>query len=245
MKKLFLLMFVSVCFSTMAQTNLNAYKYVIVPETFDFLKKPNLYQMNALTQFLLEKEGFIAIMENATMPEDLNANGCLALRVNVLNESGMFTTKLKVVLKDCKGSVVFESDLGTTKEKEYKKAYQLALRDAFKSFEDINYEYKPAAVANVVAPVTATAETAAVTSNTVTSEAVKPVSDVLYAQAITNGYQLVDSTPKVVYILKETNIKDVFLVQGKQATVRKLGDQWVLEFYEGETLKQSTLNIKF
>ncbi|PNW29305.1 hypothetical protein [Formosa algae] len=249
MKKIFLVLFISVCFSSIAQTNLNAYKYVIVPETFDFLKKPNLYQMNALTQFLLEKEGFVAIMENEVMPADLEANGCLALRVDVLNESSLFTTKLKVLLRDCKSAIVFESDYGTTKEKDYKKAYQLALRNAFKSFEDVNYEYQAVAVASTPAvPAPAVTETAvattAVASNAV-SEVVAPVSDVLYAQAITNGYQLVDSTPKVVYILKETNIKDVFFVEGKQATVRKSGDKWVIEFYEGETLKQETLNVKF
>ncbi|WP_159022759.1 hypothetical protein [Formosa sp. L2A11] len=247
MRKLFLLLFISVSFSSIAQTSLNTYKYVIVPETFDFLKKPDLYQMNALTQFLLNKEGFVAIMESDTMPEDLNSNGCLALRADVINESSLFTTKIKLLLKDCKNAVVFETALGTTKEKDYKKAYQAALREAFKSFDTVNYEYQPntPALLPVSAPVTETvATTTAVTSNTV-SETVAPVSDMLYAQPITNGYQLVDSTPKVVYTLKQTKMEDVFFVVGKQATVRKTGDKWVIEFYEGDTLKEETLNVKF
>lgn len=242
MRKLFLVLFISVCFSSIAQTNLNAFKYVIVPETFSFLKKPNLYQMNALTQFLLEKEGFIAVMENSTMPDDLNTNGCLALRADVSNESTMFTTKLKVLLKDCKNAVVFETELGTSKEKEFKKAYQLALRDAFKSFDKVNYKYETAAIASSLpktVPVVEDSVTTMVSNNVV------PVSSVLYAQPISNGYQLVDSTPKVVYILKKTTMKDVFFVVGKQATVRKTGDQWIIEYYEGDTLKEKTLNVKF
>ncbi|WP_299778353.1 hypothetical protein [uncultured Formosa sp.] len=241
MRKLFLLLFISVCFSSIAQTNLNTYKYVIVPETFDFLKKPDLYQMNALTQFLLNKEGFIAVMESDTMPEDLNANGCLALRADVVNESSLFTTKIKVLLKDCKNTVIYETALGATKEKDYKKAYQTALREAFKSFETVNYKYQPNTPTTVSVPV---APAPAVTSNTV-SETVAPVSGVLYAQAISNGYQLVDSTPKIVYTLKKTNMEDVFFVVGKQATVRKTGDKWVIEFYEGDTLKEEVLNVKF
>lgn len=68
---------------------------------------------------------------------------------------------------------------------------------------------------------------------------------VLYAQAIENGFQLVDSTPKVVYKIKNTSMENVFLVEGRQATLYKKDNNWVMEYYENNILKQDVLNIKF
>ena len=71
------------------------------------------------------------------------------------------------------------------------------------------------------------------------------LSSVLYAQQIENGYQLVDSSPKVVYRIKNSGLNNVFLVEGKNAIVYKKGDSWVLEYYSENNLKQEALNIKF
>ncbi|AUS04667.1 hypothetical protein [Pseudotamlana carrageenivorans] len=236
-----------------AQKNLNTYKYVIVPSKYEFLNEPDLYQLNSLTAFLFEKYGFTPVMENSEFPQDLVDNGCIALKSNVLKNSGMFTTKLSVVLQNCSGQTVFTSKEGRSREKEYKTAYNLALRDAFTSFEDLNYKYDgtvaatplvlsvPAVNAKTVSTIPATP---LVPATPVNSEA-KTANGILYAQETTNGYQLVDNTPKVVYKLQKTNAKDVFLVQGKSATVYKKDNQWVLEYYEGDVLKQQVLNIKF
>ena len=70
-------------------------------------------------------------------------------------------------------------------------------------------------------------------------------SGVLYAQSIENGFQLVDSTPKVIYKIKNTSMENMFLVEGKNATLYKKGDQWIMEYYENNVLKQDVLNIKF
>jgi len=126
-----------------AQSNLNDYKYVIVPNKFDFLKEADKYQLNSLTKFLFNKYGFSALMENENYPEDLAKNVCLGLRSKVISESGLFKTKLKFELKNCKGEILYISEVGETKEKDYAKAYNLALRDAFNSFETVNYSYKP------------------------------------------------------------------------------------------------------
>ena len=48
----------TVSISSWAQSNLNDYKYVLVPEKFDFLKSNDQYQLNSLTKFLLQKKGF-------------------------------------------------------------------------------------------------------------------------------------------------------------------------------------------
>ena len=72
--------------------------------------------------------------------------------------------------------------------------------------------------------------------------------EILYAQPIENGYQLVDTTPKVVYYLAQTSSPDIFLVEGVDkgsGLIHKKEGKWVLEYNgtEGKVIKE--LNIKF
>jgi hypothetical protein len=61
--------------------------------------------------------------------------------VDLIDNSGLFKTSLQISLKDCKNKQIFLSEEGSSREKEYKKAYQEALRDAFSSFETVSYSY--------------------------------------------------------------------------------------------------------
>ena len=62
---------------------------------------------------------------------DLAQNNCLMLNANVVKIKGLLTTKLQLVLTNCKNTVVFSSEIGKSKLKEYQKAYHEALREAF------------------------------------------------------------------------------------------------------------------
>ncbi|WBL26172.1 hypothetical protein [Zunongwangia sp. HGR-M22] len=141
MKKLtvlFAILFTAIIYG---QKSVDDYKYVIVPEKFEFSKEKNQYQVNALTKFLLEKYGFSTVMKSAEKPAELQNNNCLALEADVQNNSGLFVTKMVLQLKDCYGNVIYESKEGRSREKEYKSAYHEALRDAFTSLEDLDYSY--------------------------------------------------------------------------------------------------------
>ena len=118
--------------------DLDQYKYVQVPEKYDFLKEANEYQLNALTAFLFEREGF-EVFYGEDLPEGLD--GCEMLKADVKKDSGIFTTKVEITLENCKGAVVFTSKMGSSREKDYHKAYQEALRDAFTSVEALDYSY--------------------------------------------------------------------------------------------------------
>ncbi len=253
-----------------SQSNLNNYKYIIVPKKYDFLKETDQYRLNGLTKFLFEKYGFLTLMDGDNYPDDLLKNRCLALNSNVINDSGIFKTKLKVELKDCADKVVFASDIGETREKDFGKAYNEALRNAFISFEAISYKYEPkenkvSGIENQelqkepeilkeekmteVIPVEET-NVGAVAAIAAIETAISPsddknVSDILYAQVTENGFQLVDSTPKVIYKIMETGLSKVFVVDGKNGILYEKDGNWILEFYEGNILKQETLNIKF
>jgi hypothetical protein len=266
-----------------SQGNLNAYKYIIVPKKYDFLKENDQFKINSLSKFLFVKYGFETVMEGDDYPEDLIRNRCLGLKSNVNKDSGLFKTKLIVELKDCNDKIVYTSGVGESREKEYDKAYNFALRDAFKSFETLNYKYQPnqnmvmvedqttateknetaqeiqklkeeiealkqEKIVEVLPEETTKIESTKVEVINETPKEAKndlSVSNVLYAQEIDNGFQLVDSTPKVVYKIKKTGLENVYLVENLNATLYKKGDQWILEYYDNEVLKQKPLDIKF
>ncbi|WP_242131610.1 hypothetical protein [Aestuariivivens marinum] len=283
-----LIFYVLICFfvnSIFSQSNLNNYKYVIVPKKFDFLKEENQYRLNGLAKFLFEKYGFESIMEGEGYPEDMVANRCLALKSDVIKDSGLFKTKLNIVLKDCNDRVIYTSQVGESREKEFAKAYNDALRNAFESFESVNYSYSPdTSVVATTTSVEPKAETKAVTKEiealkaeiqslkeekqakpteikqdvpqvvavkkpVVTKKQVVEVQEapksMLYAQAIENGFQLVDSSPKVIYKIVETGVNNVFLVEGISAIIYKEGNEWVIEQLAGSTPIKKTLDIKF
>ncbi|UBZ07611.1 hypothetical protein LDL76_02620 [Salegentibacter mishustinae] len=146
MKKiLFILTFFIGTISTFAQ-DLDQYKYIIIPEKFEFSKEENQYQLNALTKFLFEKYGFETLMKSEQKPLDLQENYCLGLTASVKDNSGLFVTKLVVQLEDCRGNIVFESKEGRSRIKEFKDAHHEALRDAFSAIKELNYEYNPSEV---------------------------------------------------------------------------------------------------
>lgn len=276
MKKLILLGLFLITASISAQESINQYKYIIVPKKFDFLKEPNQYRVNTFTKFLFEKNGFTAVYDDQ-QPQDLRVNPCLGLTANVEDQSNLFTTKLNITLKNCQGLVVYTSDEGRSKIKEYEEAYQDAIKDAFVSVRGLNYHYTPSeningavakvpqtpvAVAQVPATPTAPAAVAQVPAaqqapvaevpaapqapvGVATANAVDQITEVLYAQPTANGYQLVDSSPKVVYKLTKTTQPNYFLIQGGNGFVYQKDGRWIAEYYEGQTLKQEVLNIKF
>nr|WP_297914862.1 hypothetical protein [uncultured Allomuricauda sp.] len=71
--------------------------------------------------------------------------------------------------------------------------------------------------------------------------------DLLYAQPVPNGYQLVDSSPKIICRLVETSVKDVYLVasENKTGIVFQKEGKWHREYLENGTRKVEVLNIKF
>ncbi len=260
-----------------SQTSLNNYKYVIVPDKFDFLNEKNQYRINELAEFLFNKYGFTALTEGEDYPEDLTNNRCLALKSDLLKESKMFKTRLKIELKDCNDRLVYVSNYGESREKEYETAYVEAVRATFKHLEALNYAYEPNTQITSISTSTTTNQNSnntkvvqeikdlkeeienlkkektevikaqeVIVSEIKEKEETKVVaSNVLYAQETSNGFQLVDSSPKVVYKIKNTGLNDVFLVENKSAIIYKKEDKWIIEFYSGDSLKSEVLNIKF
>ncbi|UMB61934.1 hypothetical protein MHL31_07000 [Lutibacter sp. A80] len=143
MNKSSLVAFLLILSSTFAfaQKSINDYKYIIIPKQYEFQKSEDSYQINSLTKFLFERAGFTAYFSTDKFPEELANNGCMALKGIINNESGMFSTKLNIDLVDCYNNTIFSTQQVKSKIKDYKKAYQVTIREAFEDIEALNYSY--------------------------------------------------------------------------------------------------------
>ncbi|WKD84906.1 hypothetical protein KCTC32516_00242 [Polaribacter huanghezhanensis] len=256
MKKIFFLGFFITSFSFFGQQKLNNYKYVVVANKFDFFKKADQYETSSLTKFLFNKYGYTAFLSTETFPEDLKVNKCSSLFASINDASSMFTIKVNLVLKDCIGKIIYTSSLGKTKEKDFKKGFHKAIRNAFKDPIIRNYSYKPEVVItnNVVKVIeTPKVEKAAivktVVANTTSADKVtnskNTIENVLYAQAIINGFQLVDTVPKVIFKVLKTQQETVFIIENKNGILYKKNSIWIAEFYENGKRIQKEYQIKF
>ena len=136
MKRILLtLTLIILTFNSFAQDKEYKQLYIIVPIKFDFFNSDDSYRLNTLTRHLFNQNGFRALFDVEELPKELFKDRCKALYVDVVKFSGIFKTKLEIHIKDCRGNLVAQSHLGTSKEKEYKIAYHEAISNAFKSID--------------------------------------------------------------------------------------------------------------
>ena len=250
MKKylLFSLLFLSL--SGFAQSSINNYKYVIVPEKFSFLKQKDQYMLNSNAKAMLEQKGFEVYFNNTELPSEISNNRCTALELDILSKNKLFSTNLTIILKDCKGNVVFKSEEGNSREKEFDLAYNTALQDAFTSLNSTPYAYSGPATVNAqqTSSVSAAQNPALATPAPVTSVAtVEGNAITLYAQPTDFGFQLIDTAPKIVLTLYKTTVENYFIADNESShgIVFKKNENWTFEYYKNGKLVTEKLFIKF
>ncbi len=223
-----------------AQTDLNQYKYVSVPDRFDFLKTSDQYQLSSLTQFLLTKNGFTVLESIENYPSDLAANSCLLLDVNVEKIKGFLKTKLEVQFINCKKEVVFRSAIGTSKEKDFKTAYHQAIRAAFDSMEVLNYNYEASAAIDISAPIETSKPVLPKPSIQTPSAPVVVASvDPVDSPELPNktlivstayGYDITDANGRVLFSIHPTMEEGIFIIDKLPGIAYKRGKRWVREY---------------
>tara|TARA_R110002124_G_scaffold99961_4_gene246325 strand:- start:710 stop:1465 length:756 start_codon:yes stop_codon:yes gene_type:complete len=232
--------------------SINDYKAVIIPLKYEFMKSDNQYRLATLTKFNLEKAGFDAYYVNEEKPMGLG-DRCGLLDLDVVNQKAFLTTKLYIVFKDCFGKIVYQSEIGLSREKSYDVAYSEAMNKAFESVIALEYKYNGNLNVADAAPRAQVASTTTYNQNVQPTVAVAttvvtvPSATVLYAQPTTNGFQLVDSTPSVVLKIQKTAKPDFFLAQKAETNgvMYKKDNQWVFEYYQGDTLMSEKVDVKF
>lgn len=230
--------------------SINDYKAVIIPLKYEFMKTDNQYRLATLSKQNLTKGGFEAFYSNEQLPEGYT-DRCQVLYMDVIRDNAFLVTKLIIQFKDCFGQVVFTSEAGKSREKEYEIAYKEALDNAFKSVYALHYKYSGNPVTNSKTSVPVKAAVATTVVATPVATASSPDlkdPNLLYAQPTESGYQLIDKTPKVVMKLLKTSQPNVYIaikdnVQG--SLILKEDGQWYFESYQNDKLVSEKIVVKF
>ena len=213
MKKIVLL-FILISGYAFSQS-VNDYQYVIVPAKFTIFKEKDKFRLNSNVKLLLQKYGFKAFLSTDTIPNEIAGSNCKMLHTDLQKDNNFFMTKVKIILKDCNDRVIYETAFGSSKEKDLLIAYNQALREAGKSFDKLNYKYngKNEVVSNSVSAENSISKK--LVGITGSMDIIKANSSSIetfyFAQPIANGYQLIDTEPKVIMKMFNTSQKDVFI----------------------------------
>jgi hypothetical protein len=256
MKTRFLLLLLFIVSYSFSQS-VNDYKAVIIPLKYDFLKTENQYRLSTLTKSNLKKAGFEAFYNNESIPSEYN-DRCSLLYIDVVKESTFLMTKLYAALKDCNGKIIFQSEVGKSKEKDYEVAYSEALNNAFVCIYALKYKYNgkssvnaPADAKAIVnaAPIPVVAAPVAASVNNVGNTVIIENTDsvLLYAQPTATGFQLVDSTPKVVFKVFKTSSPVCYIAAkgSVQGVLISKDNQWYFEYYQNDKLVSEKVAVKF
>ncbi|MBE7684973.1 hypothetical protein [Tenacibaculum piscium] len=232
MRKIFFMLCL-ITSSVFSQKEVNSYKYIIVEKKFDFLRTTDEYQTSSLTKFLFNKYGFTAFLADEKLPDDVAKNRCLALTATIVDDSGLLTTKNKVALKDCSNTLVFLSKVGKSREKNYKKAYHQAIRNAFKSIEALKYKYD---------------FTDEIVLNTQIEKSPQQVqTDVirLTATPVVDGFKLLNTSSEVILELLKTELTTIFILKNKKGILYKTNTTWTAEYYQNGRKIREKYQVKF
>lgn len=234
-------------FSVLVRAQEN-YKYIIVPSQFSFFKEADKYGLNSLTKSFFETEGFTVFYDSDKLPIDVLNARCNALYANVIENNKMFTTNLNIEVKDCANKTVMLSMLGSSREKDYKTAYTVALREALNSLKGKTKVIKKSDVLMV------DTEEVAVESKESFVGIIDPVDLIdsnkttLYALPTENGFRLVDKVPNIIFELKKTSVENLFLAERgiiDSGIFYKKDNIWYFEFYKRGKLSSETVEVKF
>jgi hypothetical protein len=172
------------------------------------------------------------------LPNEVVESNCNKVYVDVKSNGNLFVTKLTVVLKDCKNAVVYTSIEGRSREKELQVAYNQALREAFSSFDKLEYKYSGNSNVNSKSNVNENSNSKSPLLNQMLFA--KPLGPNLI-QLLTNDTDI----PNLVLTISKTNNPSIFIVEEamRQGVVYKNNNEWIFDYYENEKLISEKLNI--
>jgi len=235
-KKLLVLSILFISAIGIAQPSLNDYNTAIIPAKFEFQKEDNQYRINATIKAFLKQKGFEVYLTSDVLPEGFMDYNCNKVFVNAVEESTMFKTALKLEFKDCRNNVLFSTDFGESREKEYSKVYNEVLLIALKSFDKAKYKYSGKTYFDEEAQ----EKLKSMDKVDVSMESVKTEKNEI-------SVKVFNTATKEELVLYKTARQDVFLCNrnGKNGVVFAKGGVWYFESIENEKVSSDKLDIKF
>ena len=230
-------------FFSFTQSNLDDYKYVTVPDRFDFLKTADQYQLNSLTEFLLTKNGFIVLGNLDYYPSDLTENRCLMLDLNIKKIKSFLKTKLELQFKNCKNEIVFTSDVGVSNEKDFKKAFHEALRESFISITNANYNFSKKSFASNLKTKKLMPDESLENDTSLIKTKIDNKNYKVIVVPTNYGYDVVGGNKNILLSLYQTTCDNLYIIDKLPGTAYKRGNRWVREYIKDKkTIIESLFN---
>ncbi len=234
-----LLLFTSLVFAQ------ERYTYAIVPERYETLET-NQYQINDLTVSFFKTEGFITFFNTDKFPIEIANNRCEAIFIDAKVTNSLFVTKVIIEIKDCQNNVLATSREGSSRQKEYKLAYNEAFRTALTSLKGKIKAGKTDTSKFVEKPV----ETQQIS---IKSEETTPIlienfdTNVLIAEKTANGFILKATEANNTIEIYKTTSEIVFLAtRGTlQGVLIKKVNGWFFDYYSDNILVSEPIKVKF
>ena len=173
-------------------------------------------------------------------PDELAKNRCLALFADAVENNNMLNTKINIEIKDCYNKVIYTSEQGSTREKEYEKAYPIAFRYALNSLKG-QMNFKNTLVKSSDIDDKIVDEKPILKSNSIinTSE--------LKAVVTETGYNLVDYSGHIVLYLYSTSLESIFIANKEiyKGVLLKKNSGWFFEYdFDGKVYSEK-VEVKF
>jgi hypothetical protein len=206
---------------------------VIIKNQYEFQKKPNEYNINTILKVLFESCNYEVLFENDALTTEQAENACSNLKANLIDNSGMFKTIVKLELVDCYNKVIFSTPQVSSSEKDYQAAYLEAIK-----------KLQPELRKHVVKK-----------QENVPQNNLKQETETSYfAKSIANGFELYNgndtTSKKGIYLLYNTSNPDVFIATKNDGNIThgvviKKDNQFYFEYNKNGVLKSDILQIKF
>jgi len=212
---------VTLSLATIGFTSAQNKTVLVVENNLANFETYNKYNLNENTKLFLESEGFTVYNEK-DLPEDIKNNRCSAYYINYTEDSGIFTTGLMLHVKDCHGKIIYTSELGKTREKDYRVAYREAFRNTAKNFQ-LTKNTIPFDTTNSISKEQNTNVLASTTdkNNLVFS----------FAENVLQG-ELKDLNDKVLYKLTKTSVDNLYMASNQyvDGIIYLKEGKWYFEF---------------
>ncbi|WP_329805503.1 hypothetical protein [Flavobacterium facile] len=115
---------------------------ILISNNFDFQREKNSYNINNMLKAILVSNNYEVYFDDAVLPMEIAQNRCNALTGVLVDNSNVFSTKLKFQIKDCHNNLLFETAEVKSKEKDM----QLGFMEAIKLLSPELKKYKPAVI---------------------------------------------------------------------------------------------------
>lgn len=198
---------------------------ILVSSKYDFQKEKNEFNINAMLKAILTSNNYQVYFEDEVLPMEIAQNRCNALKADLIDNSNMLLTKIKLQIKDCQNNLLFETAEVRSKEKSMQSGYM----ETIKLLSPELKKYKPAIVQK---------KEAVETQEVVDSPKVFEYKTYLNCSVDkslgeTHDFEIIGTEQNVLLFLRKTKNPTVFIAYKEGATgiFTKTENKGIFEYY--------------